>query len=129
MSYLDMIQPISKLNDEQHAAYAEFLAYAAKTNINPYTAWATIERRHKRPFSKREAAALRPDFRAVLGRAEEQALFTAFMVVCGYKPCARCNCTGDFVWGTFVNGMPTKRGACFNCAGEGYTKKAQQQAI
>lgn len=33
--------------------------------------------------------------------------------------CSRCNGTGVYTWGAYVNGKPTHSGQCYKCVGGG----------
>jgi len=43
------------------------------------------------------------------------------MAVPNDKPgkCAKCNGSGQYVWGAIVNGKPTHVGTCWSCKGTG----------
>lgn len=122
-SYREMIQPTARLDADGLSAVREWLDSATAKSMNPYTLWGLLENRAQRRFDLSDARRLRPNFRAVLGHDGEQEVFTAFMVSHGFTPCHRCQCTGNFVWGAFVNGRPTHSGSCFKCNGRGYFKK------
>lgn len=41
--------------------------------------------------------------------------------------CVKCNGSGRYCWGAFVNGRPTKSGTCWSCRGTG--KQSQKQIM
>jgi DnaJ-class molecular chaperone len=41
--------------------------------------------------------------------------------------CVKCNGSGVYGWGAFVNGRPTKSGTCWSCRGTG--KQSQKQIM
>jgi len=38
--------------------------------------------------------------------------------------CSRCGSTGTYHWGAVVNGVPSRSGKCFDCAGKGKMDRA-----
>ena len=40
--------------------------------------------------------------------------------------CPKCGGSGTYVWGAIVNGVPSKSGTCFDCAGKGYVTAADK---